>query len=207
MQKQLIQQVSQAMQANADTIARQKDVIDYQEQSIERLKRLLTALAETQDKELKALPSMFEALETSLSKHTKEQQAWWNHRKQYTEGQMIIAEQLSKLATTQIQLTTALSEYQSTLVPADELTSDMSALETMLEGSMEQLKSSQNAIKQSQSKLMSELETVAKLVNKWYKSLKNNALRGLIRVPVWADNEVANWRNKNESVNSSARND
>lgn len=166
MQKQLIQQVSQAMQANADTIARQKEIIDYQEQSIERLKRLLTALAETQDKELKALPSMFEALEISLSKHTKEQQAWWNHRKQYTEGQMIIAEQLSKLATTQIQLTTALSEYQSTLVPADELTSDMSALETMLEGTMEQLKSSQNAIKQSQSKLMSELETVAKLVNK-----------------------------------------
>ena len=79
---------------------------------------------------------------------------------------MIIAEQLSKLATTQIQLTAALSEYQSTLIPADELTSDMSALETMLEGSMEQLKSSQNAIKQSQSKLMSELETVAKLVNK-----------------------------------------
>ena len=79
---------------------------------------------------------------------------------------MIIADPLSNLATTQIQLTTALSEYQSTLVPADELTSDMSALETMLEGSMEQLKSSQNAIKQAQSKLMSELETVAKLVNK-----------------------------------------
>ena len=73
MQKQLIQQVSKAMQANADTIARQKEIIDHQEQSIERLKRLLTALAETQDKELKALPSMFEALETSLSKHTKEQ--------------------------------------------------------------------------------------------------------------------------------------
>ena len=79
---------------------------------------------------------------------------------------MIIAEQLNKLATTQRQLTAALSEYQSTLIPADELTSDMSALETMLEGSMEQLKSSQNAIKQAQSKLMSELETVAKLVNK-----------------------------------------
>ena len=166
MQKQLIQQVSQAMQANADTIARQKDVIDYQEQSIERLKRLLTALAETQDKELKALPSMFEALETSLSKHTKEQQAWWNHRKQYTEGQMIIAEQLSKLATTQIQLTTALSEYQSTLVPADELTSDMSALETMLEGTMEQLKSSQNAIQHSQNELTSELKQLEKLINK-----------------------------------------
>ena len=166
MQKQLIQQVSEAMEANADTIARQRDMIDYQTQTIEELKTSLTALAETQDKELKALPSMFEALETSLSKHTKEQQAWWNHRKQYTEGQMIIAEQLSKLATTQIQLTAALSEYQSTLIPADELTSDMSALETMLEGSMEQLKSSQNAIKQSQSKLMSELETVAKLVNK-----------------------------------------
>nr|WP_317200921.1 hypothetical protein [uncultured Psychrobacter sp.] len=166
MQKQLIQQVSQAMQANADTIARQKDVIDYQEQSIERLKRLLTALAETQDKELKALPSMFEALETSLCKHTKEQQAWWNHRKQYTEGQMIIAEQLSKLATTQIQLTTALSEYQSTLVPADELTSDMSALETMLEGTMEQLKSSQNAIQHSQNELTSELKQLEKLINK-----------------------------------------
>ena len=55
------------------------------------------------------------------------------------------------------------SEY---IIPADELTSDMNALETMLEGTMEQLKSSQNAIKQSQSKLMSELETVAKLVNK-----------------------------------------
>ncbi|MGO2386496.1 hypothetical protein ACTXMP_14010 [Psychrobacter glacincola] len=166
MQKQLIQQVSKAMQANADTIARQKEIIDHQEQSIERLKRLLTALAETQDKELKALPSMFDALETSLSKHTKEQQAWWSHRKQYTEGQIIIAEQLSKLATIQMQLTAALSEYQSTLVPADELTSDMSALETMLKGITEQLKSSQNAIKQSQSKLTSELETVAKLINK-----------------------------------------
>ena len=166
MQKQLIQQVSQAMQANADTIARQKDVIDYQEQSIERLKRLLTALAETQDKELKALPSMFEALGISLSKYTKEQQAWWNHRKQYTEGQMIIAEQLSKLATTQIQLTTALSEYQSTLVPADELTSDMSALETMLAGTMEQLKSSQNAIQHSQNELTSELKQLEKLINK-----------------------------------------
>ena len=154
------------MQANADTIARQKEIIDYQEQSIERLKRLLTALAETQDTELKALPSMFEALEISLSKHTKEQQAWWNHRKQYTEGQMIIAKQLSKLATTQIQLTTALSEYQSTLVPADELTSDMSALETMLEGSMEQLKSSQNAIQHSQNELTSELKQLEKLINK-----------------------------------------
>ena len=79
---------------------------------------------------------------------------------------MIIAEQLSKLATTQIQLTAALSEYQSTLIPEDELTSDMSALETMLKGITEQLKSSQNAIKQSQSKLTSELETVAKLINK-----------------------------------------
>ncbi len=166
MQKQLIQQVSQAMQANADTIARQKDVISYQEQSIERLKRLLTALAETQDKELKALPSMFEALETSLSKHTKEQQAWWNHRKQYTEGQLIIAEQLSKLATTQIQLTTAFSEYQSTLVPANELTSDMSALETMLKGITEQLKSSQNAIQHSQNELTSELKQLEKLINK-----------------------------------------
>ena len=166
MQKQLIQQVSQAMQANADTIARQKEIIDYQEQSIERLKRLLTALAETQDTELKALPSMFEALETSMSEHNKEQRAWQQHRKAHTEGQVVLAEQLVTLANAQIQLTTALKQYQSMLVPADELTSDMNALETMLEGSMEQLKSSQNEIKQSQSKLMSELETVAKLVNK-----------------------------------------
>lgn len=166
MQKQLIQQVSEAMEANADTIARQRDMIDYQTQTIEELKTSLTALAETQDKELKALPTMFEALEISLSKHTKEQKAWRQHRKEHTEGQIVLAEQLVILANVQLQLTKALSEYQSTLIPADELTSDMSALETMLEGSMEQLKSSQNAIKQAQSKLMSELETVAKLVNK-----------------------------------------
>ena len=166
MQKQLIQQVSEAMEANADTIARQRDMIDYQTQTIEELKTSLTALAETQDKELKALPSMFEALETSLSKHTKEQQAWRQHRKEHTEGQTVLAEQLVILANAQLQLTKALKQYQSTLIPADELTSDKSALETMLEGSMEQLKSSQNAIKQAQSKLMSELETVAKLVNK-----------------------------------------
>ena len=166
MQKQLIQQVSQAMQANADTIALQKEVIDYQTQTIEELKTSLTVLAETQDKELKALPTMFEALEISLSKHTKEQKAWRQHRKEHTEGQIVLAEQLVILANAQLQLTTALKQYQGTLIPADELTSDMSALETMLEGSMEQLKSSQNAIKQAQSKLMSELETVAKLVNK-----------------------------------------
>ena len=166
MQKQLIQQVSQAMKANADTIARQKEIIDYQTQTIEELKTSLTVLAETQDKELKALPTMFEALEVSLSKHTKEQKAWRQHRKEHTEGQIVLAEQLVILANAQLQLTTALKQYQGTLIPADELTSDMSALETMLEGSMEQLKSSQNAIKQAQSKLMSELETVAKLVNK-----------------------------------------
>ena len=166
MQKQLIQQVSEAMEANADTIARQRDMIDYQAQTIEELKTSLTALAETQAQELKSLPTMFEALEISLSKHTKEQKAWRQHRKEHTEGQIVLAEQLVILANAQLQLTTALKQYQSTLVPADELTSDMSALETMLEGTMEQLKSSQNAIKQSQSKLMSELETVAKLVNK-----------------------------------------
>ena len=166
MQKQLIQQVSEAMEANADTIARQRDMIDYQTQTIEELKTSLTALAETQAQELKSLPTMFEALEISLSKHTKEQKAWRQHRKEHTEGQIVLAEQLVILANVQLQLTKALSEYQSTLIPADELTSDMSALETMLEGSMEQLKSSQNAIKQAQSKLMSELETVAKLVNK-----------------------------------------
>ena len=166
MQKQLIQQVSQAMRANADTIARQKEIIDYQEQSIERLNRLLTALAETQDTELKALPSMFKTLETSMSEHNKEQKAWRQHRKEHTEGQLVLAEQLVTLANAQIQLTTALKQYQSTLVPVDELTSDMSALEAMLAGTMEQLKSSQNAIQQSQTKLTSELETVAKLVNK-----------------------------------------
>ena len=166
MEKQLIQQVSQAMRANADTIARQKEIIDYQEQSIERLNRLLTALAETQDTELKALPSMFKTLETSMSEHNREQRVWRQHRKENTEGQLVLAEQLITLANAQLQLTTALKQYQSTLVPVDELTSDMSALETMLAGTMEQLKSSQNAIQQSQTKLTSELQTVAKLVNK-----------------------------------------
>ena len=166
MQKQLIQQVSQAMQANADTIARQKEIIDYQEQSIERLKRLLTALAETQDKELKALPSMFEALETSMSEHNKEQRAWRQHRKEHTEGQIVLAEQLVTLANAQLQLTKALSEYQSTLVLTDDLKIDLTVLETMLESTTEQLKNSQNTIQQSQKKLTNELKQLEKLFNK-----------------------------------------
>lgn len=166
MQKQLIQQVSEAMEVNADTIARQRDMIDYQAQTIEELKTSLTALAETQAQELKSLPTMFEELETSLSKHTKEQKAWRQHRKEHTEGQTVLAEQLVILANAQLQLTKALSEYQSTLVLSDDLKIDLTVLETMLESTMEQLKSSQSAIQLSQNKLSSELETVAKLVNK-----------------------------------------
>ena len=166
MQKQLIQQVSEAMEANADTIARQRDMIDYQTQTIEELKTSLTALAETQAQELKSLPTMFEALEISMSEHNKEQKAWRQHRKEHTEGQIVLAEQLVILANAQLQLTKALSEYQSTLVLSDDLKIDLTVLETMLESTMEQLKSSQQEIQLSQNKLSSELETVAKLVNK-----------------------------------------
>ena len=166
MQKQLIQKVSEAMEANADTIAQQREIIDYQAQTIEELKTSLTVLAETQAQELKSLPTMFEALETSLSKYMNEQKAWRQHRKEYTEGQIVLAEQLAILANTQLQLTKALSEYQSTLILSDDLKIDLTVLETMLVDTMKQLKSSQHEIQLSQNKLSSELETVAKLVNK-----------------------------------------
>jgi len=166
MQKQLIQKVSEAMEANADTIAQQREIIDYQAQTIEELKTSLTVLAETQAQELKSLPTMFEALETSLSKYMNEQKAWRQHRKEYTEGQIVLAEQLVILANTQLQLTKALSEYQSTLILSDDLKIDLTVLETMLVDTMKQLKSSQHEIQLSQNKLSSELETVAKLVNK-----------------------------------------
>ena len=166
MQKQLIQKVSEAMEANADTIAQQREIIDYQAQTIEELKTSLTVLAETQAQELKSLPTMFEALETSLSKYMNEQKAWRQHRKEYTEGQIVLAEQLVILANTQLQLTKALSEYQSTLILSDDLKIDLTVLETMLVDTMKQLKSSQHEIELSQKKLSSELETVAKLVNK-----------------------------------------
>ena len=106
------------MEANADTIARQRDMIDYQAQTIEELKTSLTALAETQAQELKSLPTMFEALETSLSKHTKEQKAWRQHRKEHTEGQTVLAEQLvipSKRTTTAYESLERVSEYISAI--------------------------------------------------------------------------------------------
>lgn len=164
MQKQLIQQISKAMQANADTIARQKDVIDYQEQSIERLKRLLTALAETQDQELKALPTTFAALETSLQENTKEQKVWRQSCEAYTERQATLAAQLMSLTNVQLKLTTALDQYQSILVQVDESAIDMNGLETMLKSTSEQLETSQSIIKQSQEKISSELERLGKLL-------------------------------------------
>lgn len=165
MQKQLMQQISKAMRANADTIVRQKDVINYQEQVIERLRRLLTDLAETQEKELKALPTMFEKLEKSLNESTKEQKAWQTHQKSYVEGQITLAEQLITLTTSQNQLATVLSEYQDMLVPDNTLSSDVESLETnmstlkaMLKSTSDQLKKSQSVIQKSQQQMISELE-------------------------------------------------
>ena len=70
MQKQLIDQIQQALQASEDTIKLQQKIIDSKDEDIAKLNQLLISLSETKADQLEDLPSKFSELIITLRSNT-----------------------------------------------------------------------------------------------------------------------------------------
>ena len=167
MDKRLLEQVQQALQAQQNTIKRQEQMLDNQQrymeqmldkkdQDIAELTTSLNKLAQTQTQEMQRLPMLFNTLKESMEKYTKEWVIWKNHRKEHVQTQESITEQLLALANTQNRLAETLKEYQSTITPPDYLKSDTTQLENdtvKLKSKLNTLASVQSEIEQAQAKI------------------------------------------------------
>ena len=176
MDKRLLDQVQQALQAQQDTIKRQQQMLDDQQrytqqqlrkkdQDIAELTASLKKLAQTKTQELERLPTLFKQLQTSMTEQTSVFNGWIAYRKQHATTQATLISELLALGNVQMQLVAQLKAYQSTIAPPDYLESDTAQLESdtvKLESELKKLESAQSTIEQSQTKITSsqtEIET------------------------------------------------
>ena len=167
MDKRLLEQVQQALQAQQDTIKRQEQMLDDQErytqqqlrkkdQDIAELTASLNRLARTKTQELERLPTLFKELQTSMTEQTSVFSGWVQHRKNHATTQSTLISELLALGNVQIQLVEQLKTYQSTITPPDYLKSDTTQLESdtvKLEDGLSELVNAQIKIEQSQAKI------------------------------------------------------
>ena len=187
MDKRLLEQVQQALQAQQDTIKRQEQMLDDQErytqqqlqrkdQDIAELTASLNKLAETKTQELERLPTLFKQLQTSMTEQTNVFNGWIAYRKEHVTTQASLISELLALGNIQIQLVEQLKIYQSTITPPDYLESDTTQLENdtvKWESGLNELVSEQIKIEQSQAKITgsqtaieAELKELKTLLNK-----------------------------------------
>ncbi|WP_372396360.1 hypothetical protein [Psychrobacter faecalis] len=167
MDKRLLEQVQQAMQAQQDTIKRQEQMLDDQaryveqmldqkDQDIAELTASLNKLAQTKTQELERLPTLFKQLQNTMKEQTSVVNGWVKHRKEHVTTQALLISELLALGNVQIQLVAQLKTYQSTITPPDYLESDTTQVESdtvKLEGKLNTLASVQSEIEQSQAKI------------------------------------------------------
>ncbi|MGM8899682.1 MULTISPECIES: hypothetical protein [unclassified Psychrobacter] len=167
MDKRLLEQVQQAMQAQQDTIKRQEQMLDDQErymeqmldkkdQDIAELTASLNRLARTKTQELERLPTLFKELQASMTEQTMVFNGWVAYRKEHVTTQALLISELLALGKVQIQLVEQLKTYQSTITPPDYLKSDTTQLDSdtvKLESELKELVSAQIKIEQSQTKI------------------------------------------------------
>uniref|UniRef100_UPI003A7F15FE hypothetical protein n=1 Tax=Psychrobacter sp. TaxID=56811 RepID=UPI003A7F15FE len=167
MDKRLLEQVQQAMQAQQDTIKRQEQMLDDQaryveqmldqkDQDIAELTASLNKLAQTKTQELERLPMLLKQLQTSMTEQTNVFNGWVAYRNEHVTTQALLISELLALGNVQIQLVEQLKTYQSTITPPDYLESDTTQLESdtvKLEDGLSELVNAQIKIEQSQAKI------------------------------------------------------
>jgi len=187
MDKRLLEQVQQALQAQQDTIKRQEQMLDDQErytqqqlckkdQDIAELTVLLNKLVQTKTQELERLPMLFKELQTSMTEQTSVFSGWVQHRKQHATTQATLITELLTLGNVQMQFLAQLKTYQSTITSPDYLKSDTTQLESdtvKLEDELKELANAQIKIEQSQAKItgsqtriQAEVEKLNRLLSK-----------------------------------------
>ncbi|WP_426243805.1 hypothetical protein [Psychrobacter sp. TWP2-1-2] len=167
MDKRLLEQVQKALQAQQDTIKRQEQMLDDQQQymqqmldqkdqDIAELTASLNTLAQTKTQELERLPTLFKQLQNTMKEQTNVFNGWVAYRKEHVTTQALLISELLALGNVQIQLVAQLKTYQSTITPPDYLESDTMQLErntVKLEGELSELVSIQLKIEESQKKI------------------------------------------------------
>ena len=187
MDKRLLEQVQKAMQAQQDTIKRQEQMLDDQQQymqqmldekdqDIAELTASLNKLAQTKTQELERLPTLFKQLQASMTEQTNVFNGWVAYRKEHVTTQALLISELLALGNVQIQLVEQLKTYQSTITPPDYLESDTTQLESdtvKWESELSELANAQSKIEQSQAKIkgsqteiQTELKELSRLLDK-----------------------------------------
>ena len=180
MDKRLLEQVQQALQAQQDTIKRQEQMLDDQQQYMEQmldkkdqdiaeLTASLNRLARTKTQELERLPTLFKELQASMTEQKNVFNGWMAHRKNHVTTQATLISELLALGNVQIQLVAQLKTYQSTITPPDYLESDTVKWESELSelaNAQSKIEQSQAKIKGSQTEIQTELKELSTLLDK-----------------------------------------
>lgn len=115
MNKQLLDKIEQAMQAQNDTIARQSQMLDMKDQDIADLSALLKKLAQAQTEKAKQLPVLLAELSESIPSLIKHYQDWSQAQAKITVSQQIFAKELLALAESQTSSIGLMKNYQNEL--------------------------------------------------------------------------------------------
>lgn len=168
MNKELIEQIQEALQAQRDTIERQNQIIEWREQEIARknkdiaqLTASLRQLAASQSQELKALPMLFKDLEISMNRTTTTYQSWSQAQEKRQDSQKELTNELIKVANRQVVLTKSLTSYQQDMMSLDSLKSDAKMLDQKLTD-IQKTQNQENSASDDLSKTQREIEQQVK---------------------------------------------
>ena len=149
MNKQLLDQVSQAMQAQQETIARQSQMLNDKDQDIADLRVLLKKLAHEQTEKAKQLPALLADLSESIPLLIQHHQAWSQAQMKIVVSQQILTKELLALAQSQTSSINLMTNYQNALPSLTSLSREV----TKYEIELQQLSRSQSEINAQLSKL------------------------------------------------------
>lgn len=149
MNKQLLDQINQAMQAQQETIARQDLMLDQQDQDIAALRVLLKGLAQEQTEKAKQLPALLAELSNSIPLLIQHHQAWSQAQMKIQSSQQILTKELLALAESQTSSINLITNYQNALPRLATLSREV----TNYESELQQLSLSQGKINAQLKKL------------------------------------------------------
>ena len=149
MNKQLLDQVSQAMQAQQETIARQSQMLEDRDSDIADLSASLKKLAHEQTEKAKQLPALLADLSESIPLLIQHHQDWSLAQAKIVVSQQILTKELLALAQSQTSSINLMTNYQNALPRLTTLSREV----TNYESELQQLSLSQGTINAQLKKL------------------------------------------------------
>lgn len=149
MNKQLLDQINQAMQAQHDTIARQSQMLEDRDSDIADLSASLKKLAQAQTEQAKELPALLVRLSESIQLLVEQQQSWSQSQAKIQSSQQVLTKELLALAESQTSSISLITNYQNALPRLTTLSREV----TKYERELQELSLSQGTINAQLKKL------------------------------------------------------